>query len=133
MVKKIDKKQKKEEKLYVVRSIRETPYDEEFRIIGTKEEIADYVKNQVEFSYESRELRFKAYTGQRLFFVDFHCGSEDGHSGYGSSNVCKSIKEAKEWMLKYLTEIDVDAPQHIYFKIYPIYWTKKKEGNSSQD
>ena len=122
-----EKKQKKKEKLYVVRPIRESPYDEDFRIIGTKEEIADYVKEQVEFSYDSRELRFKADSRQRLFFVDFHCGGEDGHSGFGSSNICKTIKEVKEWMLKHLTEINVDAPQNIYFKIYPVYWVKKKE------
>lgn len=122
-----EKAKEEEEKLYVVRPIKETPYDEEFRVIGTKEDIANYVQEQVEFSYESRELGFKADSKQRLFFVDFHCGSEDGHSGFGSSNVCKTMKEVKEWMLKYLTETEIDAPQNINFKIYPIYWIKKKE------
>jgi hypothetical protein len=123
---------KNEDKLYVTRPIRESLFDEDFRIIGTKEDIAEYVKSQVEYTFDTKELKFKADSKQRLFLVEFNCGSADGKTGWGSSGIFKSLKEAKDWMEKYLNECKVDAPQTIIFNINPIYWVKRRDKSNGK-
>ena len=113
---------KKKEKYYVVRPIKESHFDEEFRVVGTKDAIAEFVKNQVDTSMEARELDFEPNHREKLFFVEFHSGDINGERGFGSSGVFKTIKEAKQWMIKYLSECEFDAPHNIIFKIAPVYW-----------
>lgn len=116
------KQEEKKEKYYVVRPIKESHFDEEFRVCGTKDAIAEFVKNQVDTSMEARELDFEPNHREKLYFVEFHSGDIYGKRGFGSSGVFKTIKEAKHWMIKYLSECEFDAPHNLIFKIEPVYW-----------
>jgi len=115
----------KEEKYYVVRPMKESHFDDEFRLVGTKEDIAKYITEySIEQSIEAREIdKISLDAKKPMFFIEFHSGSSDGTSGFGSSKVCKTIKEAKEWMMKYLKEATFyEAPHSFIFNIEPIYW-----------
>lgn len=112
------------DKYYVVTPIKESS-DEEFMLVGTKEDIAEYTKEQVVQGFETKELDYEPQNRNMLYHVDLHCGSADGRSGWGSSIVVKSRKAAKDWIEKQLSELYIEVPTTIIFNIKPVYWVTK--------
>ena len=116
----------KKDKYYVVTPIKESHYDDDdFMLVGTKEDIAEYTKESVVAGFETKELDYEPQSRQMMYHIDFHCGSSDGKSGWGSSTVVKSRKAAKDWMEKYLAESQFEIPNTIIFNIKPVYWVTK--------
>lgn len=118
-------KTKKEEKYYVVRPIQESHFDRGFRIVGTKDDIAEFTKLQVEDSMETKELDFQPINRQSMVLVESHVGNREGTEGIGGSKVCKTMKEAHKWMVERIKETQVEAPTYIIFALEPIYWVSK--------
>lgn len=122
------KENKKEEtKYYVVRPIKESHFDDEFRVVGTKEQIAKYVCECVEECFPwSDELDSGLIDKDKpLIYVEFHAGSRDGQYGFGSHKIFNSEKKAKEWMIKYLSEASIGPiPKSFIFHVEEIYWIK---------
>ncbi|MBE3093603.1 MAG: hypothetical protein IMZ52_01125 [Actinobacteria bacterium] len=126
------KKKDNKEKYYVVRPIKESHYDDEFRIVGTKKDIADYISEQVEdtfpWSYEL-DKKFLVDKHKPLFYIDFHAGSSDGKSGFGASKIFDSEKKAKDWMIEYISESDIGVPPKSFiFHVEPVYWITRRKG-----
>ena len=119
-------KTKTKDKYYVVTPIKEDPYiDDDFMLVGTKEDIAEYTKESVVDGFESKELDYEPLNKAMMYHINYHCGSADGKSGWGSSTVKKTIKSAKEWMDRELKESHFEIPSTIIFNIKPVYWVTK--------
>ncbi len=124
--KKEDKPKPKKKKYYVVTPLKESPFDDDaFKLIGTKEDIAEYVKSMVDESYEAKELDIEPLHRKRMFHVDLHSGSRDGKNGWGSSTNCKTYMDAKRWITNQMKEINFEPPHTLIFNITPIYWISK--------